>query len=355
MNANTASTSGSGSLPSNTVANPRSDLKAITTRSGVSYDGPQVPPSPSSLPNVVEHEPKVTKDTVQPSTENIQPPKVQNQNDEPIVAPKNKPTIPYPSRINKEKLREKDNLLALKFIEIFWNLHFELSFTDALLHMPKFAPMFRKLLNNKDKIIDLIKTRYAKLRLLRWILLLQEFDVIIRDKQGAKNLAADHLSRLENPHQSDIEKKEITKTFPLETLGMVTFRGDWSDVFMAKKPLISSRLAIMNPPGDIMVPTTPLKKSLIPVSIGLLFTEMPMTWSHGVTLVNVKAKSRNMMKCLKMQFKFARSLTYGASILWDRSRLLEGTSTFSWPSITYQNRLKQKRSSLTMPELLLNS
>ncbi|GKA88242.1 reverse transcriptase domain-containing protein [Tanacetum coccineum] len=107
---------------------------------------------------VVEHEPEVTKDTVQPSTKNIQPLKVQTQNDEPVVAPKTKPTMPCPSRINKEKLREKDDLLALKFMEIFWNLHFELSFTDALLHMPKFAPMFRNLLNNKGKIIDLIKT-----------------------------------------------------------------------------------------------------------------------------------------------------------------------------------------------------
>ncbi|GJX50315.1 reverse transcriptase domain-containing protein [Tanacetum coccineum] len=121
------------------------------------------------------------------------------------------------------------------------------------------------------------------------------------------------------------------------------------DVLTAKKPLISSRLAIMDLPGDIMVPTTPLKKSLIPVSIGLLFTKMPMTWSHGVTLVNVKAKSRNVMKCLKMQFKFARSLTYGASILWDRSRFLEETSTFSWPSTTCPNGLKQKRSLLMMP------
>nr|GEZ50821.1 reverse transcriptase domain-containing protein [Tanacetum cinerariifolium] len=58
------------------------------------------------------------------------------------------------------------------------------------------------------------------------ILLLQEFDVTIRDKKEAKNLAADHLSRLENPYQSDPEKKEITKTFPLETLGMMTFCGD---------------------------------------------------------------------------------------------------------------------------------
>ncbi|GKC37046.1 reverse transcriptase domain-containing protein, partial [Tanacetum coccineum] len=117
-----------------------------------------IPPPPSSLPKVVEHEPEVTKDTVHPSTENIQPPEVQTQIDEPVVAPKTKPTIPYPSRINKEKLREKDDLLTLKFVEMFRNLHFELSFADALLHMPKFAPMFRKLLNNKDKIIDLIKT-----------------------------------------------------------------------------------------------------------------------------------------------------------------------------------------------------
>ncbi|GKF15077.1 hypothetical protein Tco_0056539, partial [Tanacetum coccineum] len=158
MNTNTASTSGSSSLPSNTVANPRSNLIAITTQSGVSFDGPQVPPPPSSLPKVVEHEPEATKDTVQPSTENIQPPEVQTQNDEPIVARKTKSTIPYPSRINKEKLHEKDDILALKFMEMFRNLHFELSFADALLHMPKFAPMFRKILNNKDKIIDLIKT-----------------------------------------------------------------------------------------------------------------------------------------------------------------------------------------------------
>ncbi|GJU96114.1 hypothetical protein Tco_1320870 [Tanacetum coccineum] len=49
----------------------RGDMKAITTRSGVSYDRPQVPPPASSLPKVVEHEPEVTKDTVHPSTENI--------------------------------------------------------------------------------------------------------------------------------------------------------------------------------------------------------------------------------------------------------------------------------------------
>ncbi|GJU80620.1 reverse transcriptase domain-containing protein [Tanacetum coccineum] len=75
-----------------------------------------IPPLLSSLPKEVEQEPEVTKDTVLPSTKNIQPLVVQTQIEEPVVAPK---TIPYPSRINKEKLREKDDLLALKFMEIF--------------------------------------------------------------------------------------------------------------------------------------------------------------------------------------------------------------------------------------------
>nr|GFA56399.1 reverse transcriptase domain-containing protein [Tanacetum cinerariifolium] len=72
-----ASTSSSGTLPSNTIANPRSDLKAITTRSGVSYDGPQIQPLTSFLPKVMENKPEATKDTVHPtnngSTEDIQP------------------------------------------------------------------------------------------------------------------------------------------------------------------------------------------------------------------------------------------------------------------------------------------
>ncbi|GJR81415.1 reverse transcriptase domain-containing protein [Tanacetum coccineum] len=160
MKMNTASTSGSGSLPSNTVANPRGDLKAITTRSGISYDGPPIPPPSSSLPKVVEREPEMTKDMVLPSTENIQPPVVQIQApiDEHIVAPKPKPSIPYPSRANKQKLHEKDDNLASKFVEIFRELHFELSFAYALLHMPKFASMFKSILNNKEKLFDLAKT-----------------------------------------------------------------------------------------------------------------------------------------------------------------------------------------------------
>nr|GEV75710.1 reverse transcriptase domain-containing protein [Tanacetum cinerariifolium] len=124
-------------------------------------------------------------------------------------------------------------------------------------------------------------------RLLRWVLLLQEFKFKVIDTKGAKNLVADHLSRLENPHQSVLDKKEINETFPLETLNMVSFRGDSSTPWFADfanyhagnfvvkgmssqqknnsskmKPLTFSRLAIMDPPGDTMARTTPPKRCL---------------------------------------------------------------------------------------------
>ncbi|GJY84493.1 reverse transcriptase domain-containing protein [Tanacetum coccineum] len=66
----------------------------------------------------------------------------------------------------------------------------------------------------------------AKARLLRWVLLLQEFDFKVIDMKGAENYAADHLSRLENPYENVFDPKEINENFPLETLNMVTSRGD---------------------------------------------------------------------------------------------------------------------------------
>ncbi|GJS25556.1 hypothetical protein Tco_0454188 [Tanacetum coccineum] len=108
MNSNTASTSGSGSLPSNTIANPKGDMKAITTRSGVSYNEPQI----SSPPKEKENETQSDKGYVQPSTKKHPTPVVQ-------IMP---------------------------------------NCSDAHHNMPKFAPMFRKLLNDKDKMIELTKT-----------------------------------------------------------------------------------------------------------------------------------------------------------------------------------------------------
>nr|GEX67873.1 hypothetical protein [Tanacetum cinerariifolium] len=127
--------SSSSSLPSNTIPNPKGEAKAITTRSGMSYKEPPILP-----PGMEQQEPiEETTDMELPSTEDIQPPLVQIE-------------------VQKEKLREKDNILAAKFMEIFRDLHFKLSFAEALVHMPKFAPMFKRLLNNKDKLIELTKT-----------------------------------------------------------------------------------------------------------------------------------------------------------------------------------------------------
>nr|GFB36014.1 hypothetical protein [Tanacetum cinerariifolium] len=153
--------SSSSSLPSNTIPNPKGEAKAITTISGMIYKEPPIPP-----PDVEEQEPiEETTDTEFPSTKDIQPPLVQFQvqEDKPveepsIVIPKSKANLPYPSRLVKEKIRKKNDILAAKFMEIFRDLHFELSFADALMHMPKFAPMFKKLLNNKNKLIELTKT-----------------------------------------------------------------------------------------------------------------------------------------------------------------------------------------------------
>nr|GEY27461.1 reverse transcriptase domain-containing protein [Tanacetum cinerariifolium] len=139
----------------------------------------------------------------------------------------------------------------------------------------------------------------------RSILLLQEFDVIIHDKKGAKNLAADHLSRLENPHQDELEKKEITKTFPLETLGMSSqqkkkfFRDVkhyfWDDpyLFSIYADQVIRRCVHSQESDDILTAchNGPIrghydanytaKKSWISVFIVRLFIEMPMNWSHG--------------------------------------------------------------------------
>nr|GEX19775.1 hypothetical protein [Tanacetum cinerariifolium] len=116
VNSNSASTLSSGTLPSNTIANPRSDLKAITTRSGVSYDGPQIPPLPSFLPKVVENKPKATNDTVNPtnngSTKDLEPRVVQFEslifNSEPVTSPISEPVIaPVKEKQEKDKIRTK--------------------------------------------------------------------------------------------------------------------------------------------------------------------------------------------------------------------------------------------------------
>nr|GEX37384.1 reverse transcriptase domain-containing protein [Tanacetum cinerariifolium] len=120
MKMNTASSSGSRTLPSNTITNPKEDLKGITTQSGTAYQGPTIPTTSSFLPKVVEHETEVTKDTVPPtnnrSTKDVQPLVVQVEtpipNSKPIVAPVIEPVAPFGPTI-KSLLTNKDKLFEL--------------------------------------------------------------------------------------------------------------------------------------------------------------------------------------------------------------------------------------------------
>nr|GEW78605.1 reverse transcriptase domain-containing protein [Tanacetum cinerariifolium] len=127
MSSNMALSSGLGTLPGNTVTNPKEDLKGITTRSDVAYQGPTIP-TPSK---VVKQGTEVTKDQVQTissqSTAHVQPPVTQSETSvfEPNAAPVStpmpnlKPSIPYPSRRDNERRREQANEQIKKFYEIF--------------------------------------------------------------------------------------------------------------------------------------------------------------------------------------------------------------------------------------------
>ncbi|GJX45468.1 reverse transcriptase domain-containing protein [Tanacetum coccineum] len=85
----------------------------------------------------------------------------------------------------------------------------------------------------------LFNKKDAKARLLRWVLLLQEFDFKVIDTKGAENYAADHLSRLENPYENTFDPKEITETFPLETLSVLTSKDQSTTV--VRRLLLTTR------------------------------------------------------------------------------------------------------------------
>nr|GFB77776.1 reverse transcriptase domain-containing protein [Tanacetum cinerariifolium] len=168
----------------------------------------------------------------------------------------------------------------------------------------------------------------AKSRLLRWILLLQEFDFKVIDTRGAENYAADHLSRLKNPYENVFDPKEINEAFPLESLNKVAhkdpstpwfadlanyhagnfvIKGTTSQqkkkflrtldttfgmiltclghvlirlfdvVWPVKKLLTSSMLVIVDPPGDTMELATQRRKFSIKVSTGLQFIKIRLS------------------------------------------------------------------------------
>nr|GEW18509.1 reverse transcriptase domain-containing protein [Tanacetum cinerariifolium] len=157
---------GSGTLPGNTITNSKEDLKGITTRSGVAYQGPTTP-TPSK---VIKQGTEVTKDQVKTpssqSTAPVQPLVTQSETSvsEPVVAPVSapmpnlKPSIPYPLRRDNERRHEQANEQIEKFYEIFNDMSFEISFMGALILMPKFASTLKALIRNKEKLSEMART-----------------------------------------------------------------------------------------------------------------------------------------------------------------------------------------------------
>ncbi|GJT41843.1 hypothetical protein Tco_0941708 [Tanacetum coccineum] len=179
-------TSSSGTLPSNTITNPRGEVRAITTRSGLSYT--PVPPIPPPLYDVneplIEKETEVTKDKVLPSTQDIQPPVIQKSQDpvkpvsspispEPSSAqvdnsppskePSKETKLPYPSRVEHEKKGENDKVQIQKFWEMFKKIHVDITLADALILVPKYQKMLKSLLSNKEKLNEMANTPVMKL------------------------------------------------------------------------------------------------------------------------------------------------------------------------------------------------
>nr|GEU85427.1 hypothetical protein [Tanacetum cinerariifolium] len=167
---NTASTSGSKPLPSNAIANPKGELKSITTRSGLVLNGPSIP-MPSLFINLEED--KRTEETLTdlklaeytikvppPLVQKAKPPSLRNY----VVNQRDTrhPHIPYPSRMNQQKQQEKDKIQVHKFWQMFKQIHINITLVDALILIPKYQKMLKALLSNKEKLLELANTPLNK-------------------------------------------------------------------------------------------------------------------------------------------------------------------------------------------------
>ncbi|GJR83304.1 reverse transcriptase domain-containing protein [Tanacetum coccineum] len=250
------------------------------------------------------------------------------------------------------------------------------------------------------------KEMLAVARLLRWVLLIQEFKFKVIGTKRAKNLAADHLSRLENPYESVIDPKEINETFPLETLNMVTFRGDsstlwfadfanyhagnfivkgmssqhknkffkdvkhyfWDNPYLFKicadqviRRCVSGQEAIdiikachSGPIGGHYGANYTAKKVF---DSGFYWPTIYRDAHDLVTRCDTcqrqgKISQRDKMPQNSIQFCEIFDV-WGIDFI-GRSRLHEGTNIYSWRSTICQNGLKRKRSPPTTPELFAN-
>nr|GEZ22493.1 reverse transcriptase domain-containing protein [Tanacetum cinerariifolium] len=157
---------GSGSLPSNTIANPKGELKAITTQSGIVLDGPSIPIPPPFI-NMEEDEcveETLTDQDLAEYTIKVLPPLVQKSKPPSqrnfVVHQRDPlhPNIPYPSMMHKQKQQEKDEVQIHKFWQMFKQLHINITLVDALILIPKYQKMIKALLSNKEKLLELVNT-----------------------------------------------------------------------------------------------------------------------------------------------------------------------------------------------------
>nr|GEZ85719.1 reverse transcriptase domain-containing protein [Tanacetum cinerariifolium] len=217
----------------------------------------------------------------------------------------------------------------------------------------------------------------SKARLLRWVLLLQEFTFKVIGIKGAENLAADHLSRLENPHQNVLDTKEINESFPLETLNMVSFHGNSSTLwftdfanyhggnFVVKgmsskqknKFFKDVKHYFWDDPFLFKICTDQVIQRCVhsQESIDILKAchYGPTEGHHGPNYTAKKILQRDEMPQNSIQV--CEIFDVWGIELWGHSRLHEGTNIYSWLLTTCRNGSKQKRSSPTTLELFANS
>nr|GFA27310.1 hypothetical protein [Tanacetum cinerariifolium] len=179
---NTASTSGSGPLPSNTIANPKGKLKSITTRSGLVLDRPFIPILLHSLirrrmntfhsyppPFINPEEDERVEETLidlefseftfkvpPPLVQKAKPPSQRNY----VVYQRDPlhPNIPYLSRMHKQKQQDKDEIQIHKFWQMFKKLQINITLADVLILVLKYQKMLKALLSNKEKLLELANT-----------------------------------------------------------------------------------------------------------------------------------------------------------------------------------------------------
>nr|GEZ13525.1 hypothetical protein [Tanacetum cinerariifolium] len=153
-------------VPLTTLANPKGELTAITTRSGLVLDGHSIPmPPPFINPEEDERveetltDPELDEFTIKvppPLVQKAKPPSQRNN----VVHQRNPlhPNISYPSRMHKQKQQDKDEIQIHKFWQMFKQLHINITLADALILILKYQKMHKALLSNKEKLLELANT-----------------------------------------------------------------------------------------------------------------------------------------------------------------------------------------------------